>query len=194
MDIFQEPVNLTCSHYFCRRCADGLKKAPSSDSALPPRPPSVEGRSTATLIRKPKVHEADQCFVCAICRTESFGYLECRDLVADLETLETACPHCTKPFLLCNLRKHMEQCTPPKKTIDTSDIKKIFNKNFLKQLSAPQAEALEKARTDDNRSTFQCPYCPRAKYNPDGFDFSFIAVFLLVSPSNIFVSISGSIT
>jgi hypothetical protein len=66
--------------------------------------------------------------------------------------------------MLCDIRKHLETC-PPKKKIDANDIKKIFNPDFIKQLSKPQATALEKARGGENRSTFQCPYCVRAKYN-----------------------------
>jgi len=162
-EIFENPVSLSCSHCYCQPCLDGLKKSPSSSSSdLSPISPSQP--STPTLIYKPKVHEINQCFVCAICRKESLGYLDCRDLEADLKTLETSCPHCAKSFMLCNLRKHLEKCTPPKKKIDANAIKDIFNPKFLRELSEPQAQALEKARAGENRSTFQCPYCTRAKY------------------------------
>lgn len=98
-----------------------------------------------------------------MCRKESFGYLDCRDLDTDLKTIETPCPHCTKQFILCELRKHLETCKPPKKTIDADALKNIFTEKFVKQLSQPQAEALKKAQGGENRSTFHCPYCDRPK-------------------------------
>lgn len=161
-EIFDNPVSLTCSHSYCQACLTGLKKELSS-TETPSLPPTPLPR---TLIYKPQVHENTQCFVCAICRKESFGYLDCRDLETDLKTIDASCPHCSKPFMLCNLRKHLETCTPPKKkTVDVNDIQKLFsNGNLLTQLSQPQAQALEKARQGENRSTFQCPYCTRAKY------------------------------
>jgi hypothetical protein len=127
------------------------------ESSSIPQPSSVR-----TLIYKPQLHENNQCFVCAICRKESLGYFDCRDLETDLKTIESPCPQCTKSLMLCELRKHLETCTPSKK-IDADAIKKIFNPDFLKQLSQPQAQALEKARGGENRSTFPCPYCNRAK-------------------------------
>jgi hypothetical protein len=150
---------------------DGLKKESSSltSSNISLVPPSPLPR---TLIYKPQVHESNQCFVCAICRKESFGYLDCRDLETDLKTIEALCPNCTKPFMLCDLRKHIETCSPPKTKIDADAIRKIFNPNFLKQLSTSQAQALEKARGGENRSTFQCPYCTRAKYGYITYSFS----------------------
>jgi len=162
-EIFENPVSLSCSHCYCQLCLNGLKKSPSSSSSdissIPQSP-----QSPPTLIYKPKVHEINQCFVCAICRKESLGYLDCRDLEADLKTLEALCPHCTKSLMLCELRKHLEDCTPPKKKIDAKELKKVFNTDFLRQLSQPQAKALEKARGGENRSTFQCPYCTRANF------------------------------
>lgn len=163
-EIFEKPVSLSCTHCYCQGCLDGLKKSPSSSStdlsSIPQSQPA-----TPTLIYKPKIHEINQCFICAICRKESLGYFDCRDLEADLKTLEALCPHCAKSFMLCELRKHIENCTPPKKTINPDDIKKIFNPDYIKQLSESQTKALEKARGGQNRSTFQCPYCTTAKYN-----------------------------
>jgi hypothetical protein len=163
-EIFENPANLSCSHSYCQSCLTGLKKEPSSPSSsdVPLVPESPLPR---TLIYKPQIHEKNQCFVCAICRKESFGYLDCRDLETDLKTIEALCPNCSKSLMLCDLRKHLEKCTPPKKTINADDIKKIFSPDLFRQLSKPQAQALEKARAGENRSTFQCPYCTRAKYS-----------------------------
>jgi hypothetical protein len=89
--------------------------------------------------------------------------MECRDLDEDLKTLEAPCPHCPKSFLLCDLRKHLETCLPKKKEIGVSDIRKIFSSGQFLHLSESQATALEKARKNENRSTFPCPFCERAK-------------------------------
>ncbi|CAF2493085.1 unnamed protein product [Rotaria sp. Silwood2] len=164
-EIFENPVSLSCSHSYCQSCLSGLRKPPSS----PPSTSSLLNETSSTitygsLIYKPKFYETDQCFICAICRTESLGYSDCRDLEVDLKTLEGICPHCSKPFMLCNLRKHLENCTPSKPNVGVEDIKRIFTPNFLQQLSKPQAEALQKARDGENRSTFQCPYCPRSNF------------------------------
>lgn len=99
-----------------------------------------------------------------MCRADSFGFYECKDLQSDLETLEAPCTNCNKSLTLCELRRHSEKCVPPKKAVSVAAIKNAINPAFLKQLSAPQAKALEKARSEKNRSTFQCPYCERAKY------------------------------
>ena len=134
-----------------------------SDSELQEAPSMPQPQPTRTLIYTPQLHQKHQCFICAICRAESSGYFDCRDLETDLKTLETPCPNCTKQFILCELRKHVETCKPQKKTIDADALKNFFNPNFFKQLSEPQAEALQKAQGGENRSTFQCPYCARAK-------------------------------
>ncbi|UJR37930.1 hypothetical protein I4U23_030616 [Adineta vaga] len=163
-EIFENPVSLSCSHNYCRRCLDGLKKSSSSSTTdLTTIPKSEPSPKTATLIYKPKLHEADACFICAICRTEVFGYYDCRDLEADLKTLEAPCSICDRSLVLCELRRHSEKCKPKKK-VDVNDLKNILTPNFLKQLSEPQTQALEKARAGENRSTFQCPYCPRANF------------------------------
>lgn len=147
----------------------GLKKQsttpPSTPTASIDNNKSTQAASlTRTLVYKPKVHDSDQTFICAICRKESAGYLDCRDLETDLKTLEGPCPHCTKSFLLCDIRKHLEKCPRPKASVDPNAIKNLFaNKDFLAKLSQPQAQALEEARNGENRSTFQCPYCTRAK-------------------------------
>jgi hypothetical protein len=164
-DIFQKPVNLSCSHAYCQSCLDGLKKSPSSSDEPSLENPSIpQTSSTRTLIYKPQLHENNQCFICAICRKESLGYFECRELEADLKTIEAPCPNCTKPLMLCDLRKHLETCTPAKKKINTEEIMKVFNPDFFKQLSQPQAQALEKAREGENRSTFPCPYCNQQNF------------------------------
>jgi len=163
-EIFDKPVSLSCSHCYCQACLSGLKKPLSSPSS-----PSLSDRSSnqqsplpRTLIYTPKVHENNLCFICAICRKESFGYLDCRDVETDLKTLEASCPHCSKLFMLCDLRKHLETCTPQKKpapVVPEALQKFLADKNILQKLSTPQAQALEKARDGENRSTFQCPYC-----------------------------------
>jgi len=58
-------------------------------------------------------------------------------------------------FTLSELRKHSEICLPMKKN--------QINETLTKQLSETQAKALQKAQEGENRSTFQCPFCPRAK-------------------------------
>ena len=163
-EIFEHPVSLSCTHCYCRTCLNGLKKSPSSSSTELTLTPQSQP-TTPTLIYTPKIHETNQSFVCAICRKESLGYLDCRDLETDLKTLEAPCPHCSKPIMLCDLRKHLEKCTPPKKVVDANELKKVFTNDFLSQLSQPQAKALERARQGENRSTFRCPYCIRAKYD-----------------------------
>ena len=157
-------MTLTCSHAYCLRCLDGLKKEPSpSDPAPPETPTTPHPPPTRTLIYHPQLHDKQQCYDCAICRKKSFGYLDCRELETDLTTLDTPCSNCKKIFVLCELRKHLESCKPQKKTVDADALKNIFNPDFFKQLSQPQAEALKKAQGGENRSTFQCPYCERAK-------------------------------
>lgn len=166
-EIFQNPVSLSCSHCYCQGCLTGLKKSSSEPVPIPPQTPHVSG----SVIYRPKTLEIEQCFVCAMCRSESFGYTECRDIQADLKTLETTCPNCPKKFILCELRKHLEACTPKPK-IGVADVKKLFaNQDFLRKLSRPQAEALNKARNGENRSTFPCPYCATSKYKKNYYFF-----------------------
>lgn len=168
-EIFESPVSLACSHSYCHACLTGLKKEETTPPSTPT--PSLENSkikrspSTRTLIYVPQVYASDQYFVCAICRTKSAGYLDCRDLETDLKTLEGPCPHCSKPFVLRDIRKHVEKCPPPKKAVNPDVIKNLFtNKDFLAKLSQPQAQALEQARNGENRSTFPCPYCSRANF------------------------------
>ncbi|CAF1317306.1 unnamed protein product [Adineta ricciae] len=164
-EIFQNPVSLACEHCFCRRCVEGTKKPlspPTTDLTVIPN--GERSSLTSRLVYKPTRFEKDVCFVCAMCRAESFGFYECKDLQSDLETLEAPCANCNKSLALCELRRHSEKCVPPKKTINTATIKRAFTADLLKQLSAPQAKALEKARSGQNRSTFQCPYCERANF------------------------------
>jgi len=60
-------------------------------------------------------------------------------------------------FTLSKLRKHLETCLPINENIKTK------SETLTKQLSESQAKALQKAQQGENRSTFQCPFCPRAK-------------------------------
>jgi hypothetical protein len=62
-------------------------------------------------------------------------------------------------FTLSELRKHSEICLTMRKK---NQIEKK-SEPLTKQLSESQAKALQKAQQGENRSTFQCPFCPRAK-------------------------------
>jgi len=61
-------------------------------------------------------------------------------------------------FKLSELRKHSEICVPMRKN------QEIKPTNLSKHLSETQAKALQKAQEGENRSTFQCPFCPRANF------------------------------
>jgi hypothetical protein len=61
-------------------------------------------------------------------------------------------------FTLSELRKHSEICL----TMRKNQMEKK-SEPLTKQLSESQAKALQKAQQGENRSTFQCPFCPRAK-------------------------------
>lgn len=126
-----------------------MKKPVSSDST-----PNSSLRD-GSYSHSSHVHQVNQCFICAICRKESLGYVRYRELDHQLNTLETSCPNCSMIFTLSNLRKHSEECLPVSKN--------SINENLTKQLSDSQAKALQKAQEGENRSTFQCPFCPRAK-------------------------------
>jgi len=65
-------------------------------------------------------------------------------------------------FTLSELRKHSEICLPVRKNQINGNIEKKSELS-IKQLSESQAKALQKAQQGENRSTFQCPFCPRAK-------------------------------
>jgi predicted RNA-binding Zn-ribbon protein involved in translation (DUF1610 family) len=71
-----------------------------------------------------------------------------------MATLESSCPNCSMIFKICELRKHSDTCLPNRET------KSVIS---MQQLSESQAKALQKAQEGENRSTFQCPFCPRAK-------------------------------
>ncbi|CAF3380415.1 unnamed protein product [Rotaria socialis] len=175
-EIFENPISLSCSHCYCQECLVGLRTQPasplpSSDKPLMQPLPSSDKSSMQPLTRstqgsviyRPKFYEPNQSFACAICRTETFGYTDCRDIQADLETLEGLCPNCRKNIMLCDLRKHLEQC-PTQPKVGVNDILKTFNIDFFSKLSQPQAEACKKARSGENRSTFRCPYCTKANF------------------------------
>ncbi len=75
-----------------------------------------------------------------------------------MNSLETSCPNCSMIFKLSYLRKHSETCLPIRE--GHNQTKPVIS---TKQLSESQAKALHKAQEGENRSTFQCPFCPRAK-------------------------------
>ncbi|CAF1935675.1 unnamed protein product [Rotaria magnacalcarata] len=164
-EIFENPVSLSCLHCYCQECLVGLRKQPASPlpssdkSSMQPLTLLTQG----SVIYRPTFYEPNQSFVCAMCRAESFGYTDCRDITADLKTLEGLCLHCRKNFMLCDLRKHLEIC-PSKPKVGVNDILKTFNEEFFTKLSQPQAEAYRRARSGKNRSTFQCPYCTKANF------------------------------
>jgi acetyl-CoA carboxylase beta subunit len=85
------------------------------------------------------------------------GYVRYRELEEQLNNIQTSCPNCLLMFNLSELRKHSETCTPMKQK---QEIKPGMQ---AKRLSESQAKALQKAQEGENRSTFQCPFCPRAK-------------------------------
>ena len=65
---------------------------------------------------------------------------------------------------LSELRAHQETCVPEKKPVDLEEFRKTLgNPDIMRVLSNTQAEALEKAREGQNRSTFLCPFCAEAK-------------------------------
>ncbi|CAF0864443.1 unnamed protein product [Rotaria sp. Silwood1] len=158
-EIFQSPVSLSCPHTYCQNCIIGLRKhsnsSPTSEST-----PASSSRS-GSFSHSTHVHQPNQCFVCAICRQESLGYVRYRDLENQLNTLETSCPNCSLVFTLSELRNHLETCFP----ITKHDNIITKSATLTKQLSESQAKALQLAQEGDNRSTFQCPFCPRANFS-----------------------------
>jgi hypothetical protein len=143
-------VSLSCPHTYCQNCIIGLKK--SVESTTP-----VSSLRSGSFSHSSHIHQPNQCFVCAICRQESLGYVRYRDLEIQLNTIETSCPNCSLVFTLSDLRKHLETCVPMKQKSETQ------SPTMVKQLSESQAKALQRAQEGENRSTFQCPFCPRAK-------------------------------
>jgi len=101
-------------------------------------------------------HQPTQCFLCAICRQESFGYVRYRELETRMSQLTVSCSNCELKFKLSELRQHSDVCQ-----IDRDNKTDRFATNH--RLSDSQAQALQKAQKGQNRSTFQCPFCPRAK-------------------------------
>jgi len=152
-EIFQTPVSLSCPHTYCQSCVIGLRKILTSEST------PISSLRNGSFSHSSHVHQPNQCFVCAICRQESLGYVRYRELENQLNTIETSCPNCSMSFTLSELRKHSDTCLPMRKNQDTKPI------NLTKNLSETQAKALQKAQEGENRSTFQCPFCPRANFS-----------------------------
>jgi uncharacterized CHY-type Zn-finger protein len=159
-DIFHSPVSLSCPHTYCQNCVLGLKKPVFSTAPSDVTP--VSSLRTGSFSHSSHLHQPQQAFVCAICRKESLGYVRYRELENQLNTLETTCPNCTSVFTLSQLRKHLEVCSPMRSSY-AQEKPESKPTNSSKQLSESQAKALHKAQEGENRSTFQCPFCPRAK-------------------------------
>lgn len=155
-EIFQSPVSLSCPHTYCQTCIIVLKKPAESTTTTPPPISSLRDGSSSHSSR---VHQPNQCFVCAICRQESLGYVRYRELDNQLNTIETACPNCSEMLTLSALRKHSETCLPMRKNQEKKP------EVLVSKLSESQAKALQKAQEGENRATFQCPFCPRANFS-----------------------------
>ena len=110
------------------------------------------------------LHQPTQCFTCAICRQESLGYVRYRELENQMNTLETSCPNCLIILKISELRKHSDNCLPSRREEQQQQRRPTNAEILTQQLSESQAKALQKAQEGENRSTFQCPFCPRAKY------------------------------
>lgn len=183
-DIIDQPVNLSCGHYYCQSCIIGIREerssSPDSDSSFdinptfeavldlgqdgepiePPKARETEPVVRSTIIYSATVLQPEVDFVCAICRKTSSGYEESRDFQIDLDTVEAACPVCSDVMTLGKLREHGLKCVPvrPEKTRMQQMIEQTGS-----TLSAAQADALDKARFGRNSSTFMCPFCGEAK-------------------------------
>ncbi|CAF1206849.1 unnamed protein product [Adineta steineri] len=160
-EIFHSPVSLSCPHTYCQSCVLGLKKPitlTSESESIPTSSLRIDSFSHSS-----HVHQPNQCFVCAICRKESLGYVRYRELENQLDTFETSCPNCSIVFTLSALRKHLEICIPMRSnyTRHNTDSRST---NLVERLSESQTKALQKAQQGENRSTFQCPFCPRANF------------------------------
>ncbi|UJR08311.1 hypothetical protein I4U23_012582 [Adineta vaga] len=160
-EIFHTPVSLSCPHSYCQNCVIGLKK---TNFTSPCETIPVSSYRSGSFSHSSHVHQSNQIFTCAICRKESLGYVRYRELENQLDTLETQCPNCTIVLTLSHLRKHLEICTPMRNHYakDNIDIKPV---NSAQELSESQAKALQRAQEGENRSTFQCPFCPRANFS-----------------------------
>ncbi|CAF1598441.1 unnamed protein product [Adineta ricciae] len=160
-EIFHIPVSLSCPHTYCQNCVIGLKKNGFCSSSTESNP--LSSFRSGSFSHSSHIHQPNQIFTCAICRKESLGYVRYRELENQLDTLETKCPNCTVVCTLTQLRKHLEICTPIRQHYakDNSDTKPA---NLDRELSDSQAKALQKAQEGENRSTFQCPFCPRANF------------------------------
>lgn len=59
---------------------------------------------------------------------------------------------------ISQLRRHSEGCL-----LNPTEQRRRKSEIINQSLSESQARALQKAQEGENRSTFQCPFCPRAK-------------------------------
>jgi hypothetical protein len=162
-EIFQLPVSLSCPHTYCQLCIIGLKKPSSSTPASDSGPLPVSSLRSGSFSHSSHIHQPNQSFICAICRQESLGYVRYRELEIQLNTLKASCPDCSTVLVLSDLRKHSELCLSMNKKKESNGSTETIQKSLVKQLSESQAKALQKAQEGENRSTFSCPFCPRAK-------------------------------
>lgn len=153
-EIFRIPVSLSCPHTYCLSCVNGLKK-PSTDSS---------GQSsffrTDSSSHSNRHHQAQQCFLCAICRQESFGYVRYRELENRMNQLVVSCSNCDINLKISELRQHSDTCQMNQNQSRSETNQPVNNQ----RLSESQIQALQKAQQGQNRSTFQCPFCPRANF------------------------------
>ncbi|CAF3341392.1 unnamed protein product [Rotaria socialis] len=158
-EIFQSPVSLSCPHAYCQSCIIGLRKHPSTSTTSESNP--VSSLRSDSVSHSKTLHQPNQCFVCAICRKESLGFVRYRELENELNTLETSCSNCSTIFTLSELRKHLETC---ESTAAKVNRRKSDSKPIARHLSESQADALKRAQAGENRSTFECPFCARANF------------------------------
>lgn len=133
-------------------CVIGLKKPLTSTTTASP------SLRDGSFSHSSHLHQPTQCFVCAICRQESLGYVRYRELENQMSTLETPCPNCSMILKISQLRNHSETCLP-----NSAESQRRRSEILNQPLSESQMKALQKAQEGENRSTFNCPFCPRAK-------------------------------
>ena len=152
-------MNLSCPHAYCHACVIGLRKTSAASNV---DPPPLASSLSDSVNHTSRVHQANQRFVCAICRQESMGYVRHREIDHQLNSLEASCPHCSQVLVLRRLRTHLETCLPVRRVEGRAQTDASLGQP-VKTLSKSQVDALKKAQAGENRSTFPCPFCARSK-------------------------------